>query len=235
MRNRMLKYRVIILAIIAGPAAASTRAADPNLAVPSAVSVQEQPWDSTSGDPGRQLGAARESFLAVDTKAAAASLRKAATQLREASREAAAASKQSLNASADELESLGRRIETRMVHSVEELDRPFARAYHAVAEHHFLTGQRLWRNQEHRQAGWRIRAAADNLERAAATTNLRLNTAGQTVIKDSRALAGKMVRGTGYAVDEVGKTFEALGQQVETVGGGIEKSAAQPTTQGTSK
>ena len=35
---------------------------------------------------------------------------------------------------------------------------------------------------------------------------------------DSRVVSGKLIRGTGYAVDEVGQAFEGLGKQVESLG-----------------
>jgi hypothetical protein len=237
MRNSTLTCLCVTVLAIASASAADPSSDKTSTTSSSAnvVSVQDQPWDSYSGQPAGHLGAARDSFVAVDMQAAADSLRKAAANLREASREAAVNSRQSLNASADELESLGKRIETRMVHRVEELDSAMARAYHSVAEHQFRVGQRLWTNREHRQAGWRIRAAADNLERAAATTNQRASAATQTAIKDSRILASRMVQGTGYAVDEVGKTFEALGKQVETFGGGISKTAQRPASDSGSK
>ena len=187
--------------------------------------------DANSLDPGRPLSAARDLFFQFEIRAAAAKIRQGASEVRTAARDAATDAKQSLNATADELETLSQRVEAGSIKTVEELDRPFARAYHSLAQHHYLAGQRLWRAREHQLAGRRLRVAADNLERAAAAAGHRLSSTADAAVRESRLLSEKLIEGAGYATDDVGKTFESLGKQVETVGQNVEPVAlTKPAT-----
>jgi hypothetical protein len=84
--------------------------------------------------------------------------------------------------------------------------------------------RRAWREQQTEQTGRRLRASVENLEHAARLSGQEVQVATQTVVKDVRLLASRLVEGVGYSVDEVGKGFERLGKQVETVGTGMEPS-----------
>ena len=144
-----------------------------------------------------------------------------------AARDASADARESLTKTAQELEQLGQRVEAGSVKTIDEIDRPFARAFHAVAQHQYQSGQQLWREREHQLAGHRLRTAADNLERAATATGQRLSSAASATIRESRLLSGKLIEGAGYGTDEVGKAFESLGKQVEVVGQNVEPVVSQ--------
>ena len=182
-----------------------------------AVGEDNANWES-GFDLGKPLSAARGLFLQVDMRAAAAKIREGSKQMRESARDAADDVRHSLNHAADELEQVGKRVEARNIHRVEELDKAFARAFHSLARQDYLQGRRHWYAREPRPAGYRLKAAADNLERAATVTGERVNAATQEAIRESRLVSGKLIEGAGYATDEVGKTFESLGKQVETFG-----------------
>jgi hypothetical protein len=203
---------------------ATALAAEPDGAFP----IHEDVSAIVSPDPGGQMSAARTAFIDVDLPTASDQIRKAARTLRDTAANATEGTRDALHKSAIELESLARRIEKRSVQSVAELDRACARAFHALARHDHETGQQHWRDRKPQQAGHRLRAAADNLERAAAATGQRLNEAGREVVRESRVVSGKLIRGTGYAADEVGKTFEGLGKQVESVGDRVATRSPAP-------
>ena len=120
---------------------------------------------------------------------------------------------------------MARRIETRMVDSVEEVDRLSARALHRLAQHHYLNAQRSGIAGNSRAPADNA-PAADNLERAAVLSRQNMKTATQDA-KETRIVSGKLIKGAGYDVDEVGRGFESLGKQVEAIGNGIETSATQ--------
>ncbi len=114
-----------------------------------------------------------------------------------------------------------------MVDSVEEVDRLSARALHRLAQHHYLNAQRSWLARNSQRTGRQMRAAVDNLERAAVLSRQNMKTATQDALKETRIVSGKLIKGAGYDVDEVGRGFESLGKQVEAIGSGIETSATQ--------
>jgi hypothetical protein len=175
---------------------------------------------------------AREAYLKVDAADAAAELRTAATHLRISAAQAAAGTKRTLLRSAMELESLAKRVETGTVKSVGELDAAIARALHALAHHHCILAEKSWMPRETRYAGKQMRAAADNLERATARAGEAMRSATREVTRDVRVISGKLVEGTGFVVDEVGRGFTSLGKQVETVGKGIEPHPTAAAAEG---
>lgn len=188
--------------------------------------VHEEFWEAMSDEPSLQLGSARQSFLSVDLRTAAQRLRKAAANLRITSGQADATTKPQLDHSANELESLAHRVEKGEVKSVQELDQRSACALQRLSRHHYQMARRLWLQQRAERAGKQLRAAADNLEHAARLSRQEVRAATQTVVNDVRLVAQKLVNGMGYRVDEVGRGFENLGQQVDSVGSAME--SAQP-------
>jgi hypothetical protein len=189
--------------------------------------VHEELWSDLSDEPGEHMDRARNAFLAVDVREAAAQIRKSATYLRITAAQAVDGSKRALLRSAHELEGLAHRVEAGTVKSVGELDAAFARALHSLSHHHTLLAERAWIARQNELAGKQLRAAADNLEKAAARTGHALQTATVAVAKETRLVAGKLLEGTGFVVDEIGKGFAKFGKQVEEVGKGIEPHPAQ--------
>lgn len=228
----MSNWKHTCLAMTISLAAGWAGAADPKTPAPAPQAppgqflVHEELWTDLSDEPGRHMDRAREAFLIVDAGDAAAEMRKAATYLKISAGQAADGSKRALLRSAHELESLAHRVEAGTVKSVAELDAAFARALHALSHHHCLLAERSWAAEETRAAGKQMRAAVENLERAAARTGKALQTATREIGKDMRLISGKLIEGTGFAFDEVGKSFAALGRQVDDVGKRIEAPPA---------
>lgn len=197
--------------------------------------VHEELWDDLADEPGRHMDRARQAFLDVNAGEAASEMRKAAAHLKITAAQAALATRHALLRSAHELETLARRVEAGTVKSVTELDRAFARAAHALSHHHWVMAERSWAAQQSARAGRQLRAAADDLERAASRTGKALESATGTVVKDTRIISGKLVEGTGFVFDEIGKGILTFGKQVESVGKGIEphppQASAEPTAQ----
>lgn len=226
----MSNWKPAFLGMTISLAAAWTQAADP-LAPPTPPQVppgqflvHEELWTELADEPARSMEHAREAYLAVDVRDAAKALRKAATYLKISAGQAGAASKHALQHSARELESLAQRVEAGTVKSVAELDAVSARALHALSHHHCLLAERSWAAEETRATGRQMRAAAENLERAAARTGKAVQTATHNVASGVRVISGKLIEGTGFAIDEVGKGIAALGGQIDNVGKRIEPS-----------
>lgn len=180
--------------------------------------INEEQWDLLSDEPSRHLSRARDAFLVMDARIAAAEMRKAAVHVRVAAEHALERSKRSLTHSEHELEQTAHRIETGMVKSVEELDLVAARALHALANDQYAKASDAWRKRELRRSGQFLRSATNNLERAAARTDATMRAATAEVAKDSRLISGKLIEGTGFVMDEVGAGLESVGHQIEKVG-----------------
>jgi hypothetical protein len=232
----MANWKQAFLAMTIAFAAGFARAEDPETpaaapqAPPGHFLVHEELWTDLADEPGRNMDQAREAFLAVDLGEAAAALRKAATYLKISASQAADGSKRALLRSAHELDSLAHRVEAGTVKSVAELDSASARALHSLSHYHCVLGERSWAAEQTQAAGRQMRAAADNLERAAVRTGKAVQHATHEVAKDVRIVSGKLIEGTGFAFDEVGKGFAALGRQVEYVGKKIEPAPATAAT-----
>lgn len=51
--------------------------------------------------------------------------------------------------------------------------------------------------------------------------------ASAVVAKDSRLISGKLIEGTGYAMDEVGSGFETIGHAIDRLGAKVEHGTKQ--------
>ena len=182
------------------------------------ILVEEDQWHKLSDEPDRHIGRAREAFVMMDARTAAAELRKAAVHVRIASGHAAERGKHALLRSELELEHTARRIEEGAIKSVEEIDFVAARALHALSDYQYAQAAEAWRKREARLAGQYLHAASNNLERAATRTDATMRAATAEVVKDSRLMSGKLMEGTGFVIDEVGAGIEAIGHQLERVG-----------------
>lgn len=190
--------------------------------------IREEFSVSDSGKINTSLGTARGIFLEVDATRAGEQIRHTAKQLREATAGVADDSRTYLQTAAHDLDKLAKRVEEKSVKSVQELDQGFARTFHALALHNIRAGYGSWQGREHRLAGHRLRAAADNLEVAIKSSGQRMTSSAEEAIKESRLLSGKLIEGAGYAVDDVGLVFEGLGKQVENLGERMEPTTKYP-------
>lgn len=187
-------------------------------APPGFVIIEEDRWYLMADEPGRHVGRAREAFLMMDTREAAIELRKAAVHLRMAASDAAEGARRSLIHAEHQLEKTAARIEDGTLKTVEDFDLATARAVHSMSEYHYFKAEQAWQKKKMRQAGYYLRASADNVERAAARTEARMKAATSEIARESRTLSGSLISGTGYVVDDVGAGLERIGHQIERVG-----------------
>ena len=68
------------------------------------------------------------------------------------------------------------------------------------------------------KAGHEIKEATAYLERGLGWTGQKIESGTRTAIRDGRLVAGKLIEGTGWVPEEVGKGFEAVGREVEKFG-----------------
>jgi len=182
------------------------------------VTVDEKALDSFVGEAEHYFHQARESFLKKDMKTAADEIRKGAAFLKLEAGRATEAGKKPLMDSIQELEELADSVEKGTVTSTNELDHTFARAQSALATHYRLMATESWAKKETSKTGKALNAAALHLEYSAVWGFGKLETGTKEVVKDTRILSGKLIKGTGWVTTEVGRTVEALGKEIEKVG-----------------
>ncbi len=193
------------------------------------IMVEEDAWNKLADEPDLHMQRAREAYVMMDARTAAAEIRKAAVYLRISAGHAADRTKEALVRSEHEMEHLARQLESGAVRSVEEIDHASSRALHSLSDYQYVKAADAWRRRETRQSGQYLRAAADNLERSAVRTTATLRAATAEVTKDTRMISGRLVEGTGFVIDEVGNGLESFGHQIERVGKGLAPvTAARP-------
>lgn len=219
---RYLSFRILSLSVIAC-GVATVASADPQLPVPviphappGYLLVSEELWTHLLDETGRHLDRARDAFLNGHVRTSAGELRKAAIMMRiEASNGQQRADLSLLHAARD-LEGLAHAILSgKSIDSIDELDTLSSQALAALAKHAQLKAAAAWKGQHNRRSGQYLRAAADNLERAAFRARSQITVATSGAIKNARVLSEKLVDGTDYAIDEINSGIESIGHQIE--------------------
>lgn len=188
---------------------------------------EEENWYLLADEPGLHVERARAAFLKHESLTAATELRKAAVHLRISSSNAEERTKRSLIHSERELHKTADRIEAGTLKTVEDFDLATARAMHTLSEYQYLKAAEAWRKKEVRQAGLYLRAAADNIERAAARTESRMKAATAEVARDTRVISDALVEGTGVAIEDVGVGIERIGHAIERMGARVVQSPSK--------
>ncbi|HYW79369.1 MAG TPA: hypothetical protein VE890_07305, partial [Thermoguttaceae bacterium] len=108
------------------------------------------------------------------------------------------------------------------VKSADVLKSAFARAEQALAKHHYLKASESMAQKSYHSAGHFLRSAVDHTEAAARWTGHELKAGTVAVLNGGRTVAGKLIEGSGFLVDEAGKAVELVGSEVEELGKVIE-------------
>jgi hypothetical protein len=165
---------------------------------------------------------AHQAVLKKNYKAAAADIRKAVAFLKLDAAVAAGEAKKALTDSVNELEKLADDMGKGGVTSAKALEQAFARADYALAKAYHLKASESWVKKATKEVGHSLKTAADNLEYGLAWASHKAEAGGKTAIRDARLVAGKLIEGTGWVPDEVGKGIEFIGKEVEKFGKQVE-------------
>ncbi len=184
--------------------------------------VDEEMWSELMDEAGRHLDRARESFLHGHSRTAALELRKAAIMMKIDAAHGQDEVDHRLIKAAHELDETVESLRSGLsIDTIEDIDAMSSRAFAVLAQHDQAKAAMAWSQHHQYRSGHYLRAAADNLERAAIRGRVELSTVATQAIRNARTLSGKLVEGTGSAVDEVGKGIDALGHQIEKFGQSI--------------
>ena len=168
-------------------------------------------------EPESSFQKADEFFLKKDLKAAATEIRKGAGFLKRKVKEASKDGKEGLKASVQELEQLAGDVEKGTVTSEEKLRDAFARSSQALANHHYLKASESWAKKKTKETGAALTAAAQYLEQTATWSGRKLETGTVEVVNYARTVGGKLIKGTGYGAEEVGKGIKEIGRELSNL------------------
>ena len=168
-------------------------------------------------EPESSFQKADEFFLKKDLKAAATEIRKGAGFLKREAKKASKDGKEGLKASVQELEQLAKDVEEGTVTSEDKLKDTFARSYEALAHHQYLKASESWAKKKTKETGQALTAAAQYLEETARWSGRKLETGTADAVRYARTVGGKLIKGAGYGVEEVGKGIKEIGRELSNL------------------
>ncbi len=176
---------------------------------------------TSKGSLEQTLQKARQDYLQKDMKAASEEVHKAAAWMKSEAAAAKGKGKEALAASSRELDKLAVELKKGTVKSVKEIEMTFARAYNALATNSQMQSAEAWTKKEFKEAGVKLEAAVDELEKGFAWAGQKAQAGTQKVIDESRELSGKMKEGTANASAEVSKTIKDMENEIKALGSRI--------------
>ena len=185
---------------------------------PMAYSQAAQEVKTQPAQPASDFQKANESFLKKDFKASAAAIRKGSDFLKKETVAAGEEGKKMLTASTRELDKLADSVEKGAVKSDKKLKGAFSRAEHAIANDYYVKATDSWARKKTKETGEALNSAAEHMEHAADWSGRKLKAGASKAIKEGREVSGKLVAGTGYVSEEVGKGLKNMGDAISEFG-----------------
>lgn len=175
-------------------------------------------WYPVVEEPQRHFSAAMQDYAKKDYRAAAIEVRKAEAYVRLEAARATRATKARLDSVSAELEHTAQSLDKGVSRTTQDLDQTFARASHALAVAQRAQAAESWAHKAYSEAGYELKAAAHELENAAAWTGNEAKGLAAPTVAKARALGDKLVRGGDWASNEVAEGFNALANALTDLG-----------------
>ena len=192
------------------------------------IVLEENFWLPLAHEPGTYFHRAHEEFLTGEYDLAAIDLRQASAFLRLQARRSTYAEHSSvLFAAANRLSNLAYEVERKQVKRAAKLDREFARAHYALAEHDYVMAKESWNKEDASTTGHNIDAAVFNLESGYNWANAELDSSAFDAAADARALAEELVT-DGPRSMEVSATLDAVHGAIKSLATRVNQLPADP-------
>lgn len=182
------------------------------------VAVPEDVLDALADAPDEHFHKAHTAFLKKEFKAAAEEIHKGTAFLKLEMARAKGDTGKAVAASVRELETLAGDVERGTVTSVGTLEQVFARAHHALAQHHYARAMEDQAKEARVRMGHALKAAATHLEQGLSWTGQKLEAGTKETLQLAGLVSGKLIQGTGYATEEVGKAMGKVGDEIGQFG-----------------
>jgi hypothetical protein len=115
---------------------------------------------------------------------------------------------------------LASQIESGSITSQKSLSQPFAQAEFALALFRSEKATETWGKEKPRPrvTGYYLRGAANSLEHAAKWGGHEFEYGAKASLDAARLVSGKLIQGSGFATEEVGKAIKSIGAEVDSLG-----------------
>ena len=200
---------------------AATRSAPPPVSsvvdTPSALATRHEAQES--------FNRARAALIRNDSATSARELTKASAFMRMHAEEAEIGAIAALQGASKELEVLAERIARGEAQTIRTLDRVFANANRAEAQHHLTRAVAAMADRGYRRAGEELLMSVDHLERAARDLPRSRDPASEATIAEARTVAVGMVREGAATRGEAKRVIAALEAELRRLCGIIDVEA----------
>ena len=116
---------------------------------------------------------------------------------------------------AREIDSLADRVEKGEAGSVTGIDDVLVRAYYTLAEHYYELASSSRVKKELGKSADRLTASVYYLNRALERSGKKADTAVKELLHRVARITASVRRGTGYSIEELGRTIRDLGREIE--------------------
>ncbi|MGB4294213.1 MAG: hypothetical protein WBJ16_01075 [Smithellaceae bacterium] len=161
---------------------------------------------------------AKKDYLEKNIDSAAKQIKKGAAYMRAEAVKASSRGKKALDDSARELDKLADDVKKGAVESVKKIEDVFARAYFVLAEESYIESTEAWAKKEAVKAGEFLDAANKNLEKGMIWAGQKVEEKTTETMKKSRELSLKLKQKGRLITEEVGKSLQAIGDEIEKFG-----------------
>ena len=208
----------VLLTLARLPLTAAAQVPKPHAVPVASASASASAPGTVIDEPQRHFTAAVEAYAKKDYKTAAAEVRKGESYVRPESARAVGDVKKGLNAADAELDRTAKTLDKGAVKTDKGMDKAFADTNHALALAHRARAAQSWADKAYGQAGYELKASAQDLEDGAAWAGTQAKAAATGAAADTRALGDKLASGGVWAKDEVVKGFDTLGNALDKFG-----------------
>ncbi|MFY9326865.1 MAG: hypothetical protein WAO76_02410 [Georgfuchsia sp.] len=196
-------------------------------------------WYPVIEEPQHHFTNAVTAYAKKDYKVVASEIHKATSYLRLEAARATGEPKQKLDSSVVQLDALsdsavrsalkdmhahgsggtvGSAIEQGIKLDEHSMSKDFVKANQALALAHRAKAAEAWARNDYHEAGYELKAAAHGLKSASGWLGKEANADESRVVKDTRALGDKLASDASWTRDEVAKGFEALDNDINSLG-----------------
>jgi len=180
--------------------------------------VEEEIWIIFAHDPAGYLHDAWENFIDGDIQDTAYHIRRAKAWLKLEACRAETEAREDLEASIKELEELIKALEEGSHPTTKTLKEAFAKAEHALANHHHQKALGYDAKGDHEKATYALDAAATHLMYGSVWAGRELDQNDAVATKEARAIARKVKRGEKWSPDRLREALKGLGRGIKKLG-----------------
>jgi hypothetical protein len=167
---------------------------------------------------GQTLEMAHQSLQEQNMQQAALHIREASEAMKAETVGAPMSARMKMEDSAKQLDKVADKLDAGQKIEPQKADLALAQAANAMASYHQAEAKDAMKEKNHEDLGEHIKAAADDLGRAAKWTGAKTETGVRDVVGGAVELSGKVTEGVGEIPKETGKVIQDLGKGIDKVG-----------------